>query len=484
MNQVLAEKYDRLSPAEKKALRSHFSEAPRALKLISFLSSHEGKSFSMAEIVNGVYPEKQVSFQVRQNRFFKLRQKMLDSILDRSAESRTVSNLFPLEQRYYDCRDKMNANHFHLAAKGFTSLIKECEEKNVFELLHLAWSGLIYCRQALNDKRDQISMQDQFDEAIALNHDLQKAHALHRRMYALNSERRFSECQECMNELRNLAAHRKAWPRFRYYLAFVEMTIGSGGPGNNPGQIQKAVDSVEAIYKKHRHLPCVNYENYYREIVLYNIRMIRGILSFSAGDAETAYQHIHSAFNIAEQTPGIRVRRTDSLFINMITVAAGTGRYEMAIKVSEQLIDFHRQQKEDNKRLAAYATLAMLYTYCFDKIACPDPEFMIKKLDEYIRSEMKSGGKGVADAYATKAVFLYMLRRFHQAARIMRRPGMEGIFDRFGLPEYSELLKLNPASPRSRVADLKKRIVVKMKATKSTEVMQHYKRALKLLELV
>lgn len=484
MNQILAEKYRHISPANKKSLRNHFADAPRALKLLSFLSAHDGVNFSMAEIVNGVYPEKQISFQVRQNRFFKLRQKMMDAFADYSSEAKSVNNLFPLEQQYFECRDKMNANHFHLAAKGFAALIKECREKNVFELLHLALSGLIYCHQALNDRKDQFRMQDEYDEAIALNHDLQKAHALHRRMYALNSERRFDECRELMEQMKQLAAQRKSWPRFAYYYAFVEMTIGSGGTAYNAEQVQKAVNRVDAFYKKYKNLPCVNYEAYYREIVHYNVEMIRGILAFSNGDSEKAYQHIFSAFNVAEETPGIRVRRTDSLFINLITVSVGTARYETAIKVSQQLIDFHRQQKEDNKRLAAYATLAMIYTYCFDKIPCPDPEFMLKKLDEYIRSEKKSGGKGIADAYATKAVFLYMLRRFHPAARIMRRPGMEGLFDRYGLPEYTDLLKLNPASPRSRVADLKKRIVAKMKATKSTEVIQHYRRALKLLELV
>jgi len=126
----------------------------------------------------------------------------------------------------------------------------------------------------------------------------------------------------------------------------------------------------------------------------------------------------------------------------------------------------------------------MIYTYSFDKIKCPDPEFLVGKLDEYIRSIRREGGKGIGDAYATKAVFLFMLRRFDQCNRIMRRKEVENIFHHHGLPLYTELLKLNSASPKSKVLDLKRKINQMIKETRSAELIQHHRRALNLLALL
>jgi tetratricopeptide (TPR) repeat protein len=484
VNQKLAERYHRLSPSQKKALRDKFADAPRAKDLIRFLDAHHGELFSMSEIVNGVYADRQVSFQTRQNRFFKLRQKMMDELEEFSTQTHGGGHLFPLEKVYYDCRDQMQANHFHLAKKGFVALIKECREKNVFELLHLALGSLLYCKQALNETTDLYRLLDEYDEAIMLNRDLEQMHACHRRMYAFASEKQYSRLEALMNEVRALATRHKQWPRFGYYFAFMDMTLGNAASGQDLHKLKLCVDRVEKQYRKYKHIPCVNYEAHYADIILFNIQMTRGILSFASGDAENAFKLISAAFDIADLTPGIRIRKTESLYINLITVANGTGRYEQAIRISEKLIEFHRSQKEERKRLGAYSTLAMIYTYSFDKIKCPDPEFLVGKLDEYIRSIRREGGKGIGDAYATKAVFLFMLRRFDQCNRIMRRKEVENIFHHHGLPLYTELLKLNSASPKSKVLDLKRKINQMIKETRSAELIQHHRRALNLLALL
>lgn len=485
MNSFLTERYHALRDFQKRALRERLRDSPKALRMLDFLEAHPDGKFSMPEAVNTIYSESGESFSVRQNRFFKLRKKVQELIETPQEEGKAPVDLLPLELDYLRCRERMNANHYSMARKSLVKLIEDCRRRNVFELLPGAINSLLYCNLALNVVDETEKLCDDLEEAAGLLSDLHQMQALHRRIYSATTGRPdTTKAEALLARCATLARRHSEWPRFRMYHTFISMTAGPASLGRDIRALGKAVSTLERIVREHPDIPCQVYEKHFQEITQYYLASSRGVHAFATGDAEACYQSFAESWDIMSRTPDFRVRKTESVFINKITAEVATGRFHDGLRTAEALIEFHKLQHEEDKRLQGFSILAMIYTYCFNTIPCPDPDFLLGKLDDYIRAMRKSRGPLLGDAYSTKAIFLFMLGRFAEANRIMRKEENAGAFVMHNMPEYTELLKMSPSSPPLKVAALRERIEKKLRQSLPGDRRQNYQRALDLVGLL
>src|SRR5688572_28443223 len=134
-----------------------------------------------------------------------------------------------------------------------------------------------------------------------------------------------------------------------------------------------------------------------------------------------------------------------------MAIEVATGRYREAVKTAQELIEFHKEHKEDEKRLNAFAELAVVYSYAFPNMKCPNPDFLAQQLKTYTAMLKRGGADNLGDVVSTQAIFAFMCKDWKTAKKIMSMELAKKVFRSMDLEIYNEFLVLPPDSGKEKV---------------------------------
>jgi hypothetical protein len=422
MNQHLSDTYTNLPPSQRDDLKSRLKESPRALLLLEFIERSPGKHFSTRDVVSNVYGDEMssTSFGVLQNRFFKLRKKILDLIAEGPGTEDNL--LLPLEKEFYECRRIVGTCNYRQALLQLKKLQQECLRLNVFELLPGTVDLMLYCCQATQELSEIDVLLTEQEKANLLLSVLQRQQMLARQAYLISSTKTYDAARPLLRQMQQTAQRYEAYPRFLMHYHLTSVLLGAAGFGNEPHALSRHIRALNELSARYPDVPLGHYEHNGKMITQYYLAYARCGLSFYRGETEEAYSHLMECWRILTTTPGMRFRITEGIYLNRMSLATVIERYREAIDTGEEYLQFLRNQNKEEQRLRAYSELAQIYLYAYPQIRCPDPEFFLSKVDAWIRHTRSHKLDAMhTNALNIKAAFLFFYGSREESYRFARR---------------------------------------------------------------
>jgi hypothetical protein len=485
MNALLQNRYNELGKEEIFLLRDRLSDSPRALLLFDFLEKRKGKKINAIDAVEFIYKEENEKFETLRNRFFKLRKQVIE-LLGETGKTSTSNGmiLLPLEEKLYRCRQMISENHFQLAKNELRQLIQECRRLNIFEILPEAIGQLVYCNMAMNVLKENDRLLTELMEASNLLNDLRQAQTLSRKIYMLVLSRSYVRLPEILRKIRRLAIMRSGFPRFRIFYHFTVVGYTVGVPAFSSKAHARHITSLKKLMEKNPGMPAGYYEPNGSAIMQFYLLIADGTHLYMKGDVANSYNHFKEGWEIMERTPNLRIRKSESFFSNRIAIEVATGRYREALKTAEDLIEFQKEQRQEEKRLKGFADMAMIYTYAYPVLKCPNPDFLISQLKTYISLLKKNDSSALGDGLSTQAIFHFLCGDFKTTKKIMANENAKEIFVKMNLKIYLDLLDLSPVSSQEKIQQVKKEMERLIHNAVSSDVVFSLKRAQVLLKFL
>lgn len=488
MNNFIRESYLRLPEVSRQNIRRHFSDSPKMMLLLDFLEHVKQKNFSVHEAVAAVYGEEEQteSFHVLRNRFFKLRKKLAQA-LETGIESNPVSDvlLLPLEEEYFRCRTLIQNTFFNDARNRLEQLIRTCWEKNVFELLPDALSQIIFCSAPLNSFSDNPRYYKELKEASALLNAVHMQRLYARQAYEATALYGYKKAREYVSKMQPIAKQYSKYPRFELYYQFTAFTLGASTHGNDFRVLARHQKRVHELTALHPDIPVGFYEPHSSELIRYMMANAEGMYAYLRGDIENCYQHMLESWKIAEQVPGLRVRKSDSQYSNRVAIEIATGRYHDALKTADEMLRFLKDQKDEKKRLKAYGEMLLTYTYAFPKLRPPNPEFLIQKTAELLRLFRKTKSLYYNELLLAHVVFLLQNGYPAEAQKLFRLPEFPEALKQEDMLVYGEIITFAIKKKTTlRAADIRKKLESNYSNLRDVSKTASLQRGLRLLDFL
>lgn len=452
MNPVLQNRFTQLGKEEIAGLRHRLRDSPRLLRLIQLLESRKDKKLNTVEMVRFVYEGEAEPFEVLRNRFFKLRKQLLGLLEPGNPdESSAPVMLLPFEKKLLDCRRLIAENHFQVAQRELRNLLSELRTLNIFELMPETISQLVFSCMSLNQLKDVNRYTDELEEANRLLEDFRRMQVCARRAYLATFRVKGTDWTKIRQQLRRLSQEYPQWPRFRLYYHFIVFTHSASYPESNPVSLVRHLSAMRRLMEKHPGMPGSQYELHATALMEFYILAGEAALLFNKGEIEASYRKHAQAWEIQDRIPNLRSRRSESHYTNKIAIEVATRRYKEALRTAEEFIEFQKEQRQEEKRLLGYAEIAMIYTYAWPHLVCPNADFIIRKLKEYIALLRKNESDTLTGAMATLAIFYFLNGDWKNAARLSSEKIVSGFFTGSGMDFFNRLLRFNPATDSKQI---------------------------------
>lgn len=485
MNNVLQSGYDQLHSEERRSLRQRLIDSPRAILLLDFLEERKGKKFNTVEAVNTVYAdERDEDFSTLRNRFFKLRKHIIETLGHRDEGTASGAVLLPLEEELFRCRQLIGGNHFAQASKQLKSLIADCRQLNVFELLPDAYNQLVYTNLAMNNFKEHESNLNYLEESSKLLDDLRTMQVLSRRIYLAAVTRETPEVMKHLQSMRRIVLRRSGFPRFELFYHFVVVTNAPSVPGYSGKGHARHLASLKKLMTKYPDMPAGSYEPNGPALMQYYLLVADGSHHFMRGDVQSCYNLFKESWEIMERIPNLKLRKSESNFKNRIAIEVATGRFRDAVKTAHDLIEFQKENKNEEKRMNGYAELAVIYSYAYPMMKCPDPEFLSRQLKALTSLQKREKSRHLGEGLSSQAIFAFMNKDWKLSAAVMKNEEAQKIFTSMDMRVYNELLVMNPSTPSEKIKELKKRMQTLLDKSLSSDRVYSLKRALALLKIL
>jgi hypothetical protein len=470
MNNVLQSGYDLLRAEEKRDLRQRLADSPRAILLLDFLEDRKGKKFNTVDAVNTVYgDEREEEFTTLRNRFFKLRKHIIETLDQNSGNAGAGVSLLPLEEELFRCRQMIGQNHFQQADKHLKVLIAECKRLNVFELLPEAYNQIVYANLALNNFREHERNLRDLEESSKLLDDMRSMQVMSRRIYLGAITRNTKEVVKQLQAMRRIVLRRSAFPRYELFYHFVVVTNAPSVPGYSGKGHARHLASLKKLIAKHPGMPSGHYEPNGAALMQYYLLVADGSHHFMRGDVQTCYNLFKESWDIMERIPNLKLRKSESNFKN---------------RIAHDLIEFQKENKNEEKRMSGYAELAVVYSYAYPTLKCPDPEFLARQLKAFTSLLRREKSVQIGDGLSTQAIFAFMNKDWKLAKSLMQNKSAQEVFSSMDLDIYNEVLILSPASGAGKIKEVKKRAQTLLDKSFSSDRVYSLRRVVNLMGIL
>lgn len=483
MNTLLQDRFSGLSSLRLQELKNRSQSAPKHAELIRFLELKKQKRFTTTEIVEYLYPDAQIKFETRRNRYFKLRKEFLEW-MESGGESTnaTAIKLLEGEERFLECRRLVSENHLQLALNKLNDLLDYARKLNIFEIISDALALKMYVLMALSKLSEANKTADELITESEILKDFHVAQALSRKAYLVAVGRDRKKTTAYLQRLLALSRKHKAHPRFRMMYHFSSFANLSTFPGSTNASTLRHLSAIKKILKQTPEMPANAYEPNGSEIIEYHLSIGESTLRFMRGDLDECYELYVRAGKLQDTVPNLRWRKSESFYANKVMIEIATNRLKEALQTCDDLITFHKDQSHDAGRNKGYVLKALVYTYGYPNLNCKDPDFLIERAKTYIKVNEKAANKVDVEAKYHLAVFLFMLGRTEEARKLIRDPEVMQVVNASGAPVYYDLLHLSNASTQEEIQLLRSRIKQEINAAVSTDVVYSLQRAERLLE--
>lgn len=459
MENRIAEQFQQLDGIQRAHLRTRLGKSPKALQFIRMLEQAPGRKFKPADFIDALYPGN-ITFETKRNRYFKLRKHIYTLLHEQPVQSggSTAGDLLPYETALFQARELISKNHYSMARKALNQLLADCTRDNIFELLPEIYSQLVFCQMAMNDMNNYASLLNDMLEASHKLSQLRKAQFHSRMVYAAVVRREFSEVKQHMQALLKIAQQHTGSPRFRMCYYFTAINYTSILPDLNLAHYRQHISKLKQYIIKYPGMPAAYYEPGWEQLLRFYLHHAEAMYAFVTGDYHLSNRAFIDAALILEKGGNMRIKKTESFFINKIMSGIAVGNFTDALTTAEALIAFQKDQKKDESRFKGYEQVIIIYTYAYPALKCPNPDFYIARMDEYTNLLKKTDPVLYARALASYAVFLFICGKWKKAKAIARMESCRKVYRELHLELYIDLLEMNPASPKEKIKKLEQRV--------------------------
>lgn len=451
MNKEVFDSYFKLNDTQKSELKFRFKDSPVGLRFLSFLEQVKSRNFKNTEAVSFIYDSKVATYNVLENRYFKLRKKVLDELNSLSMTKNSESVLLADEEkRLYTAKIQALAENKEAAYKQLSELEKECWEKNIFELLPTIIDLLIFLNQSFNRLERNKTLFIRYEKAIQLLFDIQKLGFNARLIYEINFSRGIKFAQKQFTTIKEIALKNKDYPRFEmcYHHISLYYKLGSANYYNDMQVISRHLSAYKKLYAQNPLMPLITYRvNYvkYQHFHYANSVMFYHFNRCEFNEALSGYQDVWDM--VHEQGSAFSVYKTESLYSNMFTLLCMTEKYEEANLTSDMLIQFLKENNQTDSLPFAYSMKVRLYTDLYPNVKWlkMDKGFLFDQLNEYIKRVKKDNNSLLPYDQAMLIKFRVdvLEKKFKAALATLKDEAVQNYLKELGLKDYyAELIQL------------------------------------------
>lgn len=395
MNKEVFDLYKKLNDTERSELVFRFKDSPVGLKFLNFLEQKAARNFKNFEAVNFIYDPSSAAYNVLENRYFKLRKKVNDELVDLTTTKDTEYMLLAdEEQRLYKAKSHALAENKESAYKELTELEKECWQKNIFELLPTIIDLLIFLNQAFNRNEKNEELLKRYQKAIDLLYDIERVSLNARTIYQINFSKGVKYASKQLNTIKEIAQKNKTYPRFAmcYHHISLYYKLGSVEYYGNMQVVSRHMSAFKKLFANNPLIPLINYRVNYVKYQHFHFANSTMFYHFNRCEFQDALACIEDVWDMVHSEDSIfRIYKTESLYSNMFTLQCMAEKYDEASKTSDLFINFLKENNQSDALPFAYTQKMRLYTDLYPSISKIkiDKGFLIEQLDEYIKKVKK-----------------------------------------------------------------------------------------------
>lgn len=475
MNKSVFDQYQKLQENERTELKYTFRDSPKALMFIQFIEGTGNRNFKSQQVVSLLYAnEEGIAYSVLENRFFKLRKKILDAIASlRTASSGSI--LTAEEQVLHTVKNITFQENKEEAYCLLLELERTCWERNIFELLPSVIDQLIFYNQIFNRHRENEPLFVRLERANQLLFDVNKVILLARRIYELNYRSGIKGAKKELSILKDLALKHKGYPRFTlcYHHISLYYKLGSSDYLTEMQVISRHLSEFKKLYAQHALVPLVTYKVNYEKIQHFHFNQSILFYYFNQCDFQEAFRSAMEMWALINESGSIfRTYKTESLYSNFFSVCLMAEKYEQARQINDAFIEFLKENHQQEKLPHAYTQRARLFANMFPEVSSlkTGVEFLFEQVDSYLRQLKKSENSYLSlDQVMCLKLELYLLMgEDKKALQIGKDPQVKAYLSALNLEAlYSGVMEAKSSTKKAQTyKDLMKEIDRRMFAAK------------------
>lgn len=396
MNERLWILYTKLNQKEQEALKRAFSEAPTMQRLIAFLAKAKGP-FQSPKAVRAIYTEdlEEVDFPQLTNRFYKLRQQLVQWLLRELIGHTEV--LAPAMQELVYIRSLFLANRYGLVIPLLERLVADCETDNLFEVLPEALSLWLRSLQSVHPEATESiqDLEERLGTALTLQSDWQQA------LYQDRLAYRAAQYSKAVQRLKRLAHKHKNYPRFKllyHFTAFLRGAFQREMAKKNNNAISRHLNNLKDYQAEYPDMPVLYYEPYHKERSRWILYIAEAALLFLQRQYPQAEALLARRAKEMQAQPEVPAQASEAMFTNSSHIYLSAGKIQEAEAQLQELLHFQSQQKLEERMETTYSSLANLYVYAYPQLPCKQYQSLDAILNEYVaqfeavKDELRAAG--------------------------------------------------------------------------------------------
>ncbi len=394
MNKQVYESFKKLNETERAELVYKFKNSPTVTRFIDFIEKTKSPNFKTMSAIDAVYADEkgQTAYAVLENRFFKLRKKILDEL--ESSQVTDTSQVHAEEElKFLKAKHSIASENKETGYKQLLELEKICWEKNIFELLPAIIDQMIFCNQSFNRLESNIPLYVQQKKAIELQADMNRCCMTARQIYEINFTIGVKFAKKELNFLRSLALKHKAYPRFLlcYHHVSAYYKLGSKDYLEDTQVLSRHLSAFKKLQSKYPQIPLLTYKVNYVQLQHMHFNSMVMSYHFTRCEFEESYQIVHAfSKQMDDENSVFKTHKTEAFFYNLITAQCMTQRYSEAMDTINNFAVYLKNNHQTDKLMLTNSMKARIYTEIYPLSYKMDPVFLLEQTEEYAKALRKS----------------------------------------------------------------------------------------------
>jgi tetratricopeptide (TPR) repeat protein len=444
MNHRLLADYRKLNVAERARLERDFSDSPKMLALASFLGQVKGDKFRTEDAVAALYdtdPEPQPPYATLENRFYKLRKKLLDYL--EAALRPPDGLLMPEEAEYYQCRNLFRERAFTEALRRLQALEAVCWERNLFEILPNVLYEQVIAHQFLSQLPESGMALERLQKATEVAHAFEEARALTRHSFLTQVAAGRKDPLAILKQLQRLAKHYAEYPRFELLWRVEQCAYEAWQFGSvQLSRYEKTYKQLEQLVQRCPDVPFHRYAPGYATQAWHRIQNSALSYYFNNGHYADALHRSEAAWAMAQREgSGIVLAETD--YRNRVMLYCANQVWDRAIETAEELIA--DQKKRGQEPYYGYQLMGLAYVFGYPHIKPGTRlDVILNRQRDYVRQLEANPGSEfwIGEVLSTMAVLLFVHRRFIEAENEFQKPACQLYYGGMVMDEQREFYRI------------------------------------------
>ncbi len=386
MNRQLLQTYRFLTSTEKQSIRKGLSGQGLVLKLMDFLDTCPNENYFNTEAVAFLYSPSSEKYKILENRYYKLRKKLMESLQIQHMSQPSESLFHRYEIEFKTLQKSIRDGQVLKNYPRLEALVNQLWKDNLFELLPEALDTLILANQTFNRLEKNQALHTSFELALQLHADMFKALNLARKVYEYNFTKGMNAAQVYLSELKQIATKNKDFDRFRYCYEFASAyyKLGSREYVHAMNIVGRHLNKVWELHNKNPQMPLFNFRVNYEAGQRFHLLEIRAFYLYNTCNFKPSYDTYRQILDEPTNTKSQLGLVNETTYINAIRGALASEQPKDALEYCRKLEQFqtaNQQRKGYNPVSMVYLQLYLDYQV---KLNDKAPDYLYQQLQSDI----------------------------------------------------------------------------------------------------